>query len=177
MRRFLKLSWHGIPIGIIASALVGTAVVAAGVYFAVTQTITQEIITEPEPEPEPEYGTITVDTAALPQVYAGKSFTKTIVGGVQVDLGPDGAGKGLKLECTASELYDSFDVNIFLTSAPNGSEVGPYGYGVSGGGIVIIGLDLPGLYIFDQEISGRAGSATGTATSTITFTLVDHWSP
>ncbi len=42
LKRFIKLSWHGIPIGIIASVLIGTAVLAA-TYLSVTQTITQEI--------------------------------------------------------------------------------------------------------------------------------------
>ncbi|GAI71836.1 unnamed protein product, partial [marine sediment metagenome] len=145
MKRFLRLSWRGIPIGLIASILICTAVVAAGVYFAVTQTITQEIIEEPEPD----YGTITVDTATLPQVYKNGSFSKTIVGGVQVQLGPDGAGKALKMDCTPDSKYTSFGVTITLTDKPAGSGVMLAGYGITGGGVISVDLDVPGLYIFD----------------------------
>ncbi|GAJ11054.1 unnamed protein product, partial [marine sediment metagenome] len=136
MKRFFKKTWHGIPIGIIASVLIGTAVVAAGVYFAVTQTITQDITKSPEPEPD--YGSITVDTATLNSVEEGKSFSQTFTGAVTVNLGPDGAGKALKLNCTPDPKYTSFGVTITLTSKPADSDVMLAGYGITGGGVISV---------------------------------------
>jgi hypothetical protein len=175
LKRFVKLSWKGIPIGIIASVLIGTVVLAA-VFITVTQTITQKIV-EPEPEPVYDYGEIVAPNIALSNLETGKSFTRTIVGGVTVDLGPDGAGAALRLSCNASPLYSSFDVEITLTDKPEGSEVWLVGYSVSGGGEVSIELDLPGLYIFDQTITGKAGGGAGSAQSTITLTLEESTFP
>ncbi|GAI47847.1 unnamed protein product, partial [marine sediment metagenome] len=55
MKRFLRKSWHGIPIGIIATVLIGTAVVAVSIYLTTVLTITQEI-KEPYVPPEKDYG-------------------------------------------------------------------------------------------------------------------------
>ena len=175
MRRFLKLSWRGIPVGLIATILIGTMVLAAAAYLTVTQVITQEI-TEPAPPP-PDYGEIIAPSIALTSVEAGQSFTKTVVDGVTVDLGPDGAGKALKLACTPDPKYTSFSVTITLTSKPEGSTVGLYGYGITGAGEVSVDLDIPGVYTFDQTIEGRAGSTGGSAQSTITLTLEDSTTP
>ena len=176
MKRFLRKRWHGLPIGIIASVLIGTIVVSAAAYLTVTQVITQEII-EPYEPPPPNYGEITAPSIALTSVQAGKPFAKYVLDGVTVDLGPDGAGKALKLACTPDPKYTSFGVTITLTSKPEGSEVGLYGYGITGAGEVTIDLDLEGTYIFDQAIEGVAGSTLGSAESTITLTLEDSTTP
>ncbi len=170
LKRFVKLSWRGIPIGIIASVLIGTAVLAAS-YLIVTQTITQEIV-EPTPPP-PDYGEIIAPSIALSSLETGQSFTKTVEDGVTVDLGPDGAGKALRLACSADSLYSYFSVTVTLKERPEGSTVGLYGYSIAGGGEVSIELDVPGLYIFDQTIKGRAGNVAGSVESTITLTLED----
>ena len=51
LKRFIKLTWHGIPIGIIASVLIGTAVLAVGLYtLTVPSTITvtpAQVVSEP----------------------------------------------------------------------------------------------------------------------------------
>lgn len=176
MKRFLKKRWHGIPIGIIASVLIATMVVAAVSYLTVTQIITQDII-EPVEPPPPDYGEITAPSIALTSLEAGESFTRTIVDGVMVDLGPDGAGKALRLACTPDPKYTSFGVTITLTSRPEGSTVGLFGYGITGGGEVSVDLDVPGLYIFDQTITGTAGSATGSAESIVILALEDSTTP
>ena len=175
MRRFLKLSWCGIPIGLIATILISIAVVAVSVYLTVTQVITQEII-EPPPPP-PDYGEITAPSMALPSLQVGQFFITTAEDGVTVNLGPDGAGKALKLSCTPDPKYTSFGVMITLTSKPVGSTAGLYGYSITGAGEVSVDLDLPGLYIFDQTIEGVAGSTAGSAQSTITLTLEDSTTP
>jgi len=175
MRRFLKLSWHGIPIGIIASILIATVVMAA-VYLTVTQTITQTI-NEPEEPPPPDYGEILAADMILPTVETGDPFSKTVSGGVTVNLGPDGAGKALKMVCTPDTKYTSFDVTITLISRPVGSTVGLYGYGISGGGEISLDLDVAGTYVFDQTIEGTAGNSEGSAGSTVTFTLEDSTTP
>ncbi|GAI53245.1 unnamed protein product, partial [marine sediment metagenome] len=159
--------WHGMPLGIIASVLICTAVAAVS-YLAVTQTITQEIT---------DYGSITADNIVLDDVAVGENFSQSFSGAVEVDLGPDGAGRALKMVCTPDSKYTSFGVTITLTSKPEGSTVGLYGYGITGGGEVSVDLDIPGLYTFDQTIEGVAGSSTGTATSTVTFTLETSTTP
>ncbi len=176
MKRFLRKSWHGIPIGIIATVLIGITVLAASSYLIVTQTITQDIREAEEP-PEPVYGEIIAPSIALPHLHVNKSFTKTVEGGVTVELGPDGAGKALRLVCAPDSLYTSFGVTITLTEKPEGSEVGLYGYGITGGGEVSVDLDLEGTYVFDQTIEGKAGSSAGSAESTITLTLEDSTTP
>ena len=175
MKRFLRVRWHGLPIGIITSALIATMVVAAASYLTVTQVITQRI-TEP-PGPPPDYGEIIAPSIALTSVETGQSFTKTVVDGVTVDLGPDGAGKALRLSCTPDPKYSSFGVTITLTAKPAGSEVMLAGYGITGAGEVSVDLDVPGVYRFDQTIEGRAGSEAGSAESTITLTLEDSTTP
>ena len=175
MKRFLKRSWHGIPIGIIASVLIGTMVVAAA-YFTVTLTITQEI-EEPYVPPPPNYGEILAPDIDLSKVNTNSSFSQTLTGAVVVELGPDGEGKALRMVCTPDPKYTSFGGTITLTSKPEGSDVGLYGYGITGGGEVAIDLDLRGTYIFDLTIEGKAGGTTGSASSTITFTLEDSTTP
>ncbi|GAI17158.1 unnamed protein product, partial [marine sediment metagenome] len=106
LKRFIKLRWHGIPLGIIASVLICT-VVAAASYLIATQTITQDI---------KDYGSITADDIALGDVAVGENVSQSFSGAVEVNLGPDGAGKALRMVCDADSLYASFDVTITLTS-------------------------------------------------------------
>jgi len=174
LKRFIKLSWKGIPIGIIVTVLIGTAVLAT-VLISVTQTITQEI-EEPYVPPE-DYGEVTVLDLALSKVDTNSSFSRTLTDAVVMELGGDGEGKGLKIVCNADPLYSSFGGTITLTSKPDGSEVGLYGYGITGGGEVTIQLDVRGTYLFDLTVAGTTGSEIGSATSTITYTLEDTWFP
>jgi len=176
MKRFLRRRWHGLPIGIIASVLIGTAVLAATAYFTVTQIITQDI-TEPYVPPEEDYGIILAPDIDLSKVATNSSFSQTLTGAVIVELGPDGAGEALKLVCVPDPLYTSFGVTITLTSKPEGSGVMLAGYGITGAAEVSIDLDLEGTYIFDQTIEGVAGSETGSASSTITLTLEESTTP
>ncbi|GAI55325.1 unnamed protein product, partial [marine sediment metagenome] len=167
LKRFIKLSWHGIPIGIIASVLIGAAVLAA-TYITVTQTITQEIT---EPEPPPDYGGIVAPTMALPKLETGKSFTKVLPDGVVVTR--KGYDVAFEMALTSDPLYTNFGVELILTGKPSGSDlVIGTGYAVSGGASVGVNLDIAGTYTFTETITGTAGSAPGTATSTVVFTLV-----
>ncbi len=100
MKRFFKKKWHGIPIGIVASILVGTAVLAA-ILIGVTQTITQEI-TEPYVPPPPDYGSITAGPLTLDSVEAGKNVSQSFPGAVTVLVGPDGVGKYLHLKLNST---------------------------------------------------------------------------
>jgi len=175
MKRFLRLSWHGIPIGIIANVLVGTAVLAA-VYITATLTITQEI-EEPYVPPEKDYGSITAPDIDLSKVAPNSSFSQTLTGAVVVELGPDGEGEALKMVCTPDPKYTLFDVTITLKERPEGSEVPFYGLGITGGGQISVDLDVRGTYIFDLTIAGTAGGSTGSAVSTIDFTLETSTTP
>lgn len=173
MKKFFKRTWHGIPIGIIASVLICTVVVAA-VYITTTLTITQRITAPPPP---PDYGEILAPDIDLSKVEVGKSFSQTLTGAIVVELGPDGEGKAMRMVCAPDELYTLFDVTATLKERPVDSTVGFYGYGITGGGEVAIDLDVRGTYIFDLTIAGKAGSSTGSASSTITFTLEDSTTP
>jgi hypothetical protein len=176
MKRFFKLSWKGIPIGIIATVLLCTVVVAA-VWVTTTLTITQEI-KEPYVPPEEVYGSITAPDIDLSQVAPNSSFSQTLTGAVVVELGPDGEGKAMRMVCTADEKYTSFGGTITLKERPADSTVGLYGYGITGGGAAVaIDLDVRGTYIFDLTVEGKAGSEAGSASSTITFTLEDSTTP
>jgi len=176
LKRFVKLSWRGIPIGIIASVLIGTVVLAA-VYITTTLTITQEI-KEPYVPPEKDYGSITAPNIDLSRVSPNSSFSQTLTGAVVVELGPEGEGKALTMVCIPDEKYTSFGGTITLKERPEGSEVGLYGYGITGGGAEVgIDLDVRGTYIFDLTIEGIAGGSTGSAQSTIEFTLEDSTTP
>lgn len=171
MKRFLKKRWHGIPIGIIASVLIGTAVLAAVVITA-TQIFHQEIIS---PEPPPDYGSITSGEFNLDDVVAGTAFTDT-PGGVWVDLGSDGVGKNLHLilDDTTTGLYEAYTVEMVSPAAAN-----PTGkvitLTVSKGGTLDASVALPtaGTYIFDFNISGTAGAVIGSPDVTVNVTLDD----
>ncbi len=176
LKRFIKLSWRGIPIGIIASVLIGTAVLAT-VWVTTTLTITQEI-KEPYVPPEGVYGGITAPDIDLSQIAPNSSFSQTLTGAVVVELGPDGEGKALRMVCVPDDLYASFGGTITLKERPADSTVGLYGYGITGGGAAVaIDLDKRGTYIFDLTIAGKAGSEIGSASSTIEFTLEDSTTP
>lgn len=174
MKQLLKKRWHRVPVALI-SAFLMVGLLAGGVFADVLiqedQDITQGIVLQYD------YGTITADAIELPNVKVGESFTETYPGAVTVVLGPDGVGKEFGISTTASGLYTLLDVIITLTDRPAGSTVEFYGYGGTAGGYVGIGLDVPGTYLFDQTISGVAGSSAGSASSTVTFTLEDTWFP
>ena len=176
MKRFFKKTWKGIPIGIIATVFLCTAVLAATVYFTAILTITQEI-KEPWEPPPPDYGEVLAPDIDLSKVDAGSSFSQTLTGAIVVNLGPDGEGELLRMVCAPDDLYTDFDVTATLTDKPEGSGVGLYGYGITGGGEVGIQLDLRGTYIFDLTIAGKAGNTLGAASSTITFTLEEYTGP
>ncbi len=176
MKRFLRKRWHGLPIGIIATVFIGIAVVAASAYITTTLTITQEI-KKPYVPPPPDYGTVTAPDIDLSRVDTNSSFSQTLTGAVVVELGPDGEGKAMKMVCAPDSKYTLFDVTITLTDRPEGSEVPFYGLGITGGGQVAVDLDKRGTYIFDLTIAGKAGSSTGSASSTIEFTLDDSTTP
>ncbi len=176
LKRFIKRSWHGVPIGIIASVLLCTAVVAAGAYLTTTLTITQEI-KEPYVPPEKDYGVILAPDIDLSGVDAGSSFSQTLTGAVVVELGPDGEGEALKLVCDPDEKYTLFDVTLMLKERPEESEVPFYGIGITGGGQASVDLDVRGTYIFDLTIAGIAGSELGPAESIITLTLEESTTP
>lgn len=173
MKRFLKKRWHSIPVAMVSVLLVLT-LIAGGAFAAEAFITTEQSITQMVEE---DYGTITAPAIELPNVKVGKSFTETYSNAVTVELGPSGVGKEFRMSATASDLYTSFDVTITLISKPEGSEVGLYGYGISGGGIIGIQLDVEGTYIFDQTIEVTAGSTSGTAESTVTFTLEEYTGP
>ncbi|MBA7567360.1 hypothetical protein ES708_09071 [subsurface metagenome] len=174
LRRFIKLSWHGIPIGIIASVLICTAVVAAA-YIGVTQTITQKI-TEPYVPPPPDYGEIIAPEIALANLETGKTFTKVVTDGVTVDLKADGAGKTFNIAPDPSELYTFFSVELVLTDKPAESQK-TIGMGWKAVNQARVGttLDAVGLYTFTETIKVTAGNAPGTATSTVAFTLEEAY--
>ncbi|MBA7591464.1 hypothetical protein ES708_33622 [subsurface metagenome] len=166
LKRFFKLSWKGIPIGIIASILLCTMVVAAS-YFAVTQTITQKITEAPTP---PDYGEIVAPSVSLPNLVVGKSFEKDFPNGVVVTR--KNYDVAFEMALTSDPLYTSFGVELILTGKPQGSDlVIGTGYAVSGSASVGVDLDIAGIYTFDETITGTAGNSPGTATSTVVFTF------
>lgn len=173
MKKILHMKWFSIPITVfLVLVLTAGAAIATGPFLTTEQTITQQINERPL-----DYGSISALDISLDDVEVGKTFTKTYLSSVIVDLGPDGAGKALRMVCNADSLYTSFDVTITLISKPVGSEVGLYGYGITAGGEVAIDLDVAGTYTFDQTLLVTAGSSTGDATSTVTFTLEDSTTP
>ncbi len=168
LKRFIKLSWHGIPIGIIATVLIGIAV-AASLYISTTQIITQTI----EPEPPPKvYGTITAPDINLdefgPPLYAGgQSFGSVFPNHVAVELGVDGAGKHLWLELAADALYAEYEVKLTcresadLAVVPIGTEVivDMTNWRTS------IPLGVAGTYRFDEFIHLKTGPTAGSAST------------
>ncbi|MBA7586647.1 hypothetical protein ES708_28650 [subsurface metagenome] len=176
MKRLFMKRWLGIPFfGIILSVVMAGAILAA-TWLTVTQTITQEI-EEPYVPPEEDYGSITALDLDLSKVDKNSSFSRTLTGAVVVELGPDGEGKALAMVCNPDPKYTLFDVTITLKERPEGSEVPFYGLGITGGAGISIDLDQRGTYIFDLKIAGKAGSETGTAESTIIYTLEDSTTP
>ncbi|GAI69060.1 unnamed protein product [marine sediment metagenome] len=173
MKRFLRKRWHGIPIGLIATIFICTAVVAAGAYITVTQTITQEIVT---PEPPPDYGEIVAPEIAFSNLETGKSFTKVFINGVTVDLKAAGAGKSFNVTPAPSELYANFKLELVLIDKPadSGLTIG-MGLEVGGSGAAGVNLDAVGLYTFTETITVTAGSTPGMATSTVAFTLEEGY--
>ncbi len=169
LKRFIKLSWKGIPIGIIATVLIGIAV-AASLYISTTQLITQTIH---EPLPEPEYGTITAPDINLDEFIGvkvragGMSFGSVFPNHVTVELGSDGAGKHLWLELDASDLYAEYEVKLVCQVTADETAV-PIGKTI----IVdetnwrsSIPLGATGTYTFDQFIHGKTGSVAGAAST------------
>jgi len=164
LKRFFKLSWKGIPIGIIASVLVCTVVVAS-LYLSRTQTITQTIL---EPEPEPEYGSITAPDIDLQNLVAGgQGFASVFPNHVVVELGPDGAGKHLWLELDEDPLYAEYEVKLVCKLSADEAVV-PVGTTI----IVdmtnwrkSIPLGGVGTYTFDEYIHLTTGSGWGEAST------------
>jgi len=168
LKRFFKLSWKGIPIGIIASVLVCTVVVAS-LYISLTQTITQTIL---EPEPKPEYGTISALDINLdefgPSFYAGgQSFGSVFPNHVVVELGPDGAGKHLWLELDEDPLYAEYEVKLVCKAS---SDLGVVPIGTE---VIVdmvnwrtsIPLGTAGTYTFDEFIHLKTGASWGEAST------------
>jgi len=170
MRKLIHKKWLSIPVTVFLVLVLTTgAVFASGAYITTDQTVTQTV--------EYDYGTITAPTIELANVKVGESITEIYMEAVVVDLGSSGVGKEFRMSATPSPLYTSFDVTITLVDRPDGSEVGLYGYSISGGGLVGIQLDVEGTYTFEQTISVTAGNEAGTATSTINFTLEEYTGP
>jgi len=164
MKKFFKRSWKGIPIGIIATVLIGVAVVAA-LHFSVTQTITQTIN---EPPPPPEYGNIIAPALDLDDLVAGgQSFGGVWPNHVEVYLGTDGAGKHLWLELGEDLLYAEYEVKLVCkVSADEG--VVPVGTTVivdETNWRTSIPLGIAGTYTFDEFIHLKTGSDWGEASS------------
>jgi hypothetical protein len=173
LKRFVKLSWCGIPIGIIASVLICTAVLAAVIYLTVTQVITQEIV---GPTPPPDYGEIIAPNIALTHIQTGHSFSKTFVDGVTVDLKSDGVGTTFNIDPNQSPLYTFFSVELVLTDMPDESHlVEGMSWKAVGGARVGFTLDAVGLYTFTETIKVTAGDATGSAQSTVILTLEEAY--
>lgn len=168
MKRFFKKTWYGIPIGIIASVLIGAAVLAA-LYFSITQTITQTI--EPAPPP-PDYGTIdapdiNLDDFGPTLVTGGQSFGSVFPNHVVVELGPDGAGKHLWLELDESALYAEYEIKLVCKESADEAVV-PIGKTVivdETNWRTSIPLGIAGTYTFDEYIHLKTGSVAGAAST------------
>lgn len=173
MKSFLKRKWHRLPVGIITVILL-TSLVAGSVFAATPLITTDQIVTQTLVK---DYGTITAPAIVLTDVRPESDFSQTLDDYIIVELGPDGVGQEFRMSATPSDLYTSFNVTITLIDKPEGSEVGLYGYGISGGGVVGIQLDVAGTYTFEQTVSGTAGSDEGKATSTVHFALVEYEGP
>jgi len=168
LKRFIKLSWRGIPIGIIATALITTVVLAAVIITAV-QTITQDIVEKPAPV-EPEIVAAAID---LPNVYENHSFTWEAVAPVRVTSMV--ADRYLKLALADPSAYSTFSVELVLESKPAGSAlvVGTTAITVDEGTLTgNLQLDVAGEYTFTETVAGVAGSA-GSASIDLTLTLED----
>ncbi len=164
MKKLFKKTWHGIPLGIIASVLVGTVVVAA-LYFSITQTITQTITEPPEPK---DYGTVIAPDIELQNLVAGgQGFSGVWPNHVAVALGPDGAGMHLWLELDEDPLYAEYEVKLVCRTSTDEAVV-PVGTTI----IVdmtnwrtSIPLGAAGTYIFDEFINCTTGVAAGEAST------------
>ena len=173
MKRFFKLSWKGIPIGIIASVLICTAALAAILIPAVTQTITQEIEEHPV-EYVYDYGTITAATdISLDNVVEGESGTEYFTDAVTVEVGPDGVDKYLHIELSgALELYTGW-YDVTLTSEPGDNPMGSLSIRAGIGDPGSYQLTVAGTYIFTEKIqyqaSGTAGGQTAVVIANITL--------
>jgi len=163
-KRFIKLSWKGIPIGIIASVLIGIAV-AAAIYVSTTQVITQTITEPPEPK---DYGTVTAPDIALQNLVAGgQGFSQVFPNHVEVVLGPDGAGYHLWVELDEDLLYSAYEVKLVCkTSVDEG--IVPIGTTVIVDMVnwrTSVPLGSAGTYVFDQYINLTTGAAWGEAST------------
>lgn len=167
MKRFLKKSWHGIPIGIIASVLVGTAVLAA-VFFTVTQTITQEIVEAPLPVEADE---IIAPNIVLPIVYVGQNFSWNAAAPVRATTIQ--ASRTLTAVLANPSAYSAFSVDLLLASKPgtSGLVVGTSRITMNQGTLTAsLVLDAAGVYTFTETVTGTAGAATS-STTTLTLTI------
>lgn len=172
LKRFIKLSWHGIPIGIIATVLIGTAVLAA-VLLSVTQHITQTIVPEPV---LPDYGSITAPGIALNNVQVNGAVLKEQSGAVVVQLEADGLNKflHLKLREVTTDLYADYEVKLISSQDDNPMCV-PVILTVTKGGTLDVSSQLThvGTYTFVERITATAGSTTGSADVEVDITLED----
>ena len=167
MKRFLRKRWHGIPIGIIASILIGTAVLAT-VVISVTQVITQEVVEEPVP-PEPS---IVAEGFALPSAYEYQAFTWEAIDPVLVSPVVD--GRYLSLVLTADAGYTDLEVTLTCTDSPDPGAV-PLDT------VIVVNKTTPetdlllggaGTYTFSQKVTGTVGPA-GSLTSTLVVAIED----
>ncbi|MBA7625708.1 hypothetical protein ES703_33140 [subsurface metagenome] len=181
LKRFIKLSWKGIPIGIIATVLIGTAVLAA-VLLSVTQTITQEI--KPYVPPPPDYGSITADDIILDDFIIGdSSVSQSFPGAVTVVVKSDGVGKYLHLKLNStSDLYEWCGVTLRSYVGDNPitgmNLLINVTYGELGGSPrdyphCSVQLTEPGTYTFEQTVGAIPEGTLGTAEVKVDITLED----
>ncbi len=162
LKTFVKLSWRGIPIGIIASVLVVVVVVAAVVISAL-QTITQEVVVQPAP-PEPS---VVAAGFALPAVYEDETFTWEA--GNPVLVSPVTSGRYLSIVLTADPGYADLEVTLTITASPD-LVVVPIGTAIvvdkTGAGTNTNQLLLggAGTYAFSEKVTGTVGSVDSLTT-------------
>ncbi len=179
--KLFKKRWHRLPVGIITAVLV--ACLIAGSAFAAilteNQTITQTIS-------DYEYGTITVTepNLDLSDIKVGGSIPDNFFpDAVIVEVGPDGVDKWLHLtlDATTTDLYDAYLVSLYSPAAQNQmneiiSLQVRFGFPAGFPDILEASVQLtePGTYIFNEQVQGTAGSASGTADVVVTITLEEE---
>lgn len=172
MRRLFRKRWLGLPIGIIATALIGIAVLAL-VLINVTQHIGQELVDE---EPPTDYGSISAPSFDLANVTVGGAVSHTAPDSVVVVLEAAGEGKVLHLilDDTTTTLYGAYEVSITSLAADNPTAADITLTVTSGGTLDdSIALTDAGTYTFDETITATAGGVTGTADVIVDVSLSD----
>jgi len=167
LKRFIKLSWHGIPIGIIATALIGTAVLAVAL-ITVVQTITQDIVTKPPPAVVDE---LVAPAIALPQVYELSDFTWNAVAPVRATTIE--ASRTFKAVLVDPTAYSAFSVELLLATKPAGSALVIGTANITVDKTTLTGslvLDVAGTYTFTETVVGTAGTIASASTN-LTLTI------